>query len=226
LQLQQRVIDALEFDPSVDAAHIGVSVREGAVMLSGHVESYFEKWAAERTVRQVKGVTAVAQELEVRLPSDKKVGDEEIAARAARLLHWDALVPHDRIKIKVEHGVVTLSGDVDWHYQRAEAEYDIRKLSGVHNVVNDMTVTPGAKPSDVREKIRAALDRHVSAEVGNIGIDVSGGKVTLTGKVNAWTERQIIEQAAWAVPGVTEVDDRIDLVRPWTGDRQRHDRDD
>jgi osmotically-inducible protein OsmY len=90
----------------------------------------------------------------------------------------------------------------------------VRKLTGVHNVVNDITVTPGAKPADVREKIRAALDRHVSVEVGNIGIDVSGGKVTLTGKVNAWTERQIIEQAAWAVPGVTEVDDRIDLVRP------------
>jgi hypothetical protein len=110
LQLQQRVIDALEFDPSVDAAHIGVSVRDGAVMLSGHVESYHEKWAAERVVRQVKGVTAVAQELEVRLPSEKKVGDEEIAARAARLLHWDALVPHDRIKIKVAMSTGIISG--------------------------------------------------------------------------------------------------------------------
>ena len=125
LKLQQRVIDALEFETSVNAAHVGVSVRDGVVTLSGHIESYHEKWAAERVARQVKGVQAVAQEIEVRLPSDKKVADDEIAARAARILNWDVAVPHHRISVKVEHGIVTLGGEVEWHYQRAEAEYDV-----------------------------------------------------------------------------------------------------
>src|SRR5579863_3043561 len=116
LLLQQRVIDELEFEPSVDSAHIGVSVREGVVTLSGHVESYIEKFAAERATKRVKGVKAVAQELDVRLPSDRKTGDDEIAERAVRILNWDASIPHGRISVKVEHGIVTLSGSVDWHF--------------------------------------------------------------------------------------------------------------
>lgn len=214
LQLQQRVIDSLEFEPDVNAAHIGVSVHDGAVVLSGHVESYHEKWAAEQATRRVKGVKALAQELEVRLPADKKVADEEIAARAARLLNWDVVVPHDRIAIKVEHGILTLSGEVDWHYQRAEAEYDARKLTGVRAVVNDIEVVPRVGPDDVRAKIGAALERNAEIETKNIDVAVSGGKVTLSGRVNAWTEREAAERAAWAVPGVTEVEDQIELARP------------
>jgi osmotically-inducible protein OsmY len=214
LHLQQQVIDALEFDPSVHAAHIGVTARDGVVTLSGHVKSYAEKFAAERTVRQVKGVAAVAQELEVHLPSDKKVGDDEIAARAVRLLSWDQLVPHDRIAVKVEHGIVTLSGEVDWHFQRSEAESDIRKLGGVRSVINQILVTPTVHAEDVQGKIRAALERNAEVEAGRISVRVSGGKVTLTGTVDAWTEREAVERAAWSTPGVTEVDDRIELVRP------------
>ena len=214
LKLQQRVIDALEFEPSVNAAHVGVSVRDGVVTLSGHIESYHEKWAAERVARQVKGVQAVAQEIEVRLPSDKKVADDEIAARAARILNWDVAVPHHRISVKVEHGIVTLGGEVEWHYQRAEAEYDVRKLGGVRGVVNDIVVMPNVRADDVRAKIRAALERNAEVEVNRIDIDVSGGKVTLKGKVNAWTEREAAERAAWAVPGVREVEDQIELGRP------------
>lgn len=158
LQLQQRVIDALEFDPSVDAAHIGVSAHEGVVTLSGHVRSYAEKFAAERTAREVRGVKGVAEEIQVRLPSDKKLADDEIAARALRLLHWDVAVPDERISVEVEHGVVTLSGTVDWGYQRVEAEYDIRKLSGVKAVVNDIVVRSKPRAADVHAKIRAAID--------------------------------------------------------------------
>jgi len=214
LQLQQRVIDALEFDPSVDAAHIGVSARDGVVTLSGHVASFAEKFAAERVVRQVKGVHAVAQELEVRLPSDKKVADDEIAARAVRILKWDQVVTGDRISIKVEHGIVTLSGEVDWHFQRTEAEYDIRKLGGVRSVINQIVVAAKVRPEDVHEKIQAALERNAEIEAGRITVAVSGGKVTLGGKVNAWTEREAVERAAWSAPGVTEVEDRIELARP------------
>jgi len=214
LVLQQRVIDALEFEPSVNAAHIGVSVRSGVVTLSGHVDSFAEKFAAERTVKQVKGVRAVAEELEVHLPSDKKLGDDEIAARASRLLHWDVAVPENRITVKVEHGIVTLEGSVDWAFQRAEAEYDVRKLGGVRGVVNMIAVKPKVLAADVQEQIRAALERDAQLEAGRITINVAGSRVTLTGKVHAWTEREAIERAAWSVPGVTEVEDRIELSRP------------
>jgi VCBS repeat-containing protein len=199
LTLQQRVIDALEFEPSVNAAHIGVSVRGGVVNLSGHVESFAEKFAAERTARGVKGISAVAQEIEVRLPSDKKLDDDEIAARAVRLLHWDVSVRHERITVKVEHGIVTLSGEVDWQFQRGEAEYDVRKLSGVRSVINDIVVHPKIRAGDVAAKI---------------AVTVTGTKVTLSGKVNAWTEREAAERAAWSVPGVTQVEDRIEFARP------------
>jgi osmotically-inducible protein OsmY len=214
LQLQQRVIDELEFEPSVNAAHIGVSVREGVVTLSGHVESFIEKFAAERTAQRVKGVKAVAQELVVHLPSDRKTADDEIAARAVRLLNWDALVPHDRISVKVEHGIVTLDGEVDWHYQRTEAEYDVRKLGGVKAVINGIVVKPRVRPEDIHAKIRAALERNAEVEASNISVNVSGGKVTLGGKVNAWTEREAVERAAWSAPGVTQVEDQIVLARP------------
>ena len=214
LQLQQRVIDALEFEPSVDAAHIGVSARDGVVTLSGHVSSYAEKFAAERTVRQMKGVKAVAEEIEVRLPSDKKLADDEIAARALRLLHCDAAIPDDRISVKVEHGIVTLSGNVDWDYQRIEAEYDVRKLSGVRSVINDITVRPKPRAADVHDKIRAAMARNAVLDADKITVSVSGGRVTLGGKVSAWVEREAAERAAWSAPGVIEVEDKIELVRP------------
>lgn len=214
LQLQQRVIDELEFEPRVDAAHIGVSVRDGVVTLSGHVGSFVEKFAAERTVRRVKGVKAVAQELEVRLPSEAKTADDEIAARAAKILNWDALVPHGHITVKVEHGIVTLGGRVDWHHQRAEAEYDVRKLNGVVAVINDIIVAPRATAEDVRATIRAALERNAEVEANNVTISVSGGTVTLGGNVNAWTEREAIERAAWSAPGVTQVHDWIEVARP------------
>jgi len=213
LQLQQRVMDELEFEPSVNAAHIGVSVRDGVVTLSGHVESFIEKFAAERTAQRVYGVKAVAQEMVVHLPFDRKTADDEIAARAVKMLNWDALVPHGRISVKVEHGIVTLDGEVDWHYQRAEAEYDMRKLGGVKAVVNHIAVKPSVRSEDIRAKIRAALERNAEVEAGNITVDVSGGKVTLGGRVHGWTEREAIERAAWSAPGVTQVEDHIELAR-------------
>jgi osmotically-inducible protein OsmY len=214
LILQQRVIDEMEFEPSVNAAHIGVSVRDGVVTLSGHVDSFVEKFAAERTVRRVKGVKAVAQELEVRLPGDRKTADEEIAARAIKILSWDALVPDERIRVKVEHGIVTLSGEVDWQFQRAEAEADVRKLGGVRSVINDIAIAQRLRAEDVQAKIRAALERTAEVEASKVTVMVEGGKVTLAGRVNAWTEREAIEHAAWSVAGVAQVEDRIELARP------------
>jgi len=211
-QLQQRVIDELDFEPSVNSSHIGVSARGGVVTLAGHVESTIEKFAAERAVKRVKGVAAVAQELEVRLTSDRKTADDEIAERAVRILNWDTSVPDDRIAVKVEHGLVTLSGTVEWHFQRTEAEYDVRKLGGVKGVHNDIVVAQETTAEDVHATIRAALDRRADIEAGNITVTVVGDKVILDGRVNAWTEREAIERAVWSVPGVSEVEDHIKLT--------------
>jgi osmotically-inducible protein OsmY len=214
LKLQQRIIDELTFDPAINAAHIGVSVRGAVVTLSGHVETYAEKFAAERAARRVKGVTAVAQELEVRLPADKKIADDEIALRAVKLIDWTIALPPGAIKIKVEHGIVTLAGTVEWGYQCDEAEYDVRKLGGVRGIVNQLVVRPRAQSADVRAKILAAFERSAEVEANRISVEVINGNVVLGGKVDSWIERQEAERAAWSVPGVTSVDDRIAIVRP------------
>jgi osmotically-inducible protein OsmY len=212
--LQQRIIEELDFDPAINAAQIGVSVDEGVVTLSGHVQSFMEKHAAERAARRVKGVRAVAQEIEVRLASDRKTADDEIATRALKILDWDLAVPSETIAVKVEHGAVTLSGDVDWAYQRAEAEHDVRKLGGVKSVINEIRIRPKTQPEDVRAKIRAAFERSAELEASRITIEISDGKVRLGGKVNTWVEREEAERAAWSAPGVVAVDDQIMISRP------------
>ena len=212
--LRQKIVDELEFDPTINAAQIGVSVHAGVATLSGHVGSFIEKHAAERAARRVKGVRAVAQEIEVRLPLDKKTSDDEIAARALKILDWDVAIPSGAVSVKVEHGIVTLSGDVDWAYQRAEAEYDVRKLGGVRSVINDVRIRPQVQGEDVHAKIVAAFERSADVEASRISIEVIGGTVRLTGQVNSWIERQEAERAAWSVPGVIEVDDQLIIGRP------------
>lgn len=214
LKLQCDVIEELDWDPAVDAAHIGVSARDGVVTLTGHVASFGEKLAAERAARRVKGVKAVAQEIDVELPSAKKTSDDEIAARAVKMLEWDAVVPPRRIAVTVEHGVVTLAGQVDWKYQRDEAEADVWKLTGVKDVVNTIRVKPTPQAADVQDRIRKALERSADLEAGHISVSVKDGKALLTGTVGAWTERLTAERAAWAAPGITAVENKIQIGRP------------
>jgi osmotically-inducible protein OsmY len=210
--LQQDVLDELEFEPSVNAAHIGVTARDGVVTLSGFVVSFAEKFAAERAATRVKGVKAIAEEIEVRLPAEKRRSDDEIAKRALDFFNWDIAVPKDRIKIQVEKGVVTLSGEVDWQYQKTEAELDVRKLSGVVAVVNKVEVRPPVKPANIKEQILGALRRNAETEASGIKVEVAGSKVTLAGQVHGWRERNIAERAAWSAQGVAQVDDRITIV--------------
>jgi osmotically-inducible protein OsmY len=211
LELRQDVLDELEFEPSVNAAHIGVTANHGVVTLTGFVTSYAEKTMAERAARRVKGVKAIAEEIEVRLPSDTKRADDEIAARAIDILKWQVGVPADRIKVKVEKGVVTLTGDVDWQFQKTEADHVVHKLSGVFDVVNQIRVASPIHAVEVKEKIEKALQRSAELEASRITVETEGGRVILKGRVRAWYERDIAERAAWSAPGVTEVVDRLTI---------------
>jgi osmotically-inducible protein OsmY len=206
---RQTIVDELDFEPSVDAANIGVAVENGVVTLTGHVASYAEKIAAERAVERVKGVRAIAENIEVRYPGHKQTADDEIAARALSILGWNVQVSKDSVKVKVEKGWIELTGDVNWQYQRVAAESAVRELSGVVGVTNLIEVRPKVAPRDVRQKILDALKRHAELEADAIRVDVIEGKVVLEGNVKAWYERGIAERAAWSAPGVKAVQDHL-----------------
>jgi osmotically-inducible protein OsmY len=212
-KLRQNVLDELEFDPSICAVNIGVSVDEGVVTLSGHVKSYAEKMAAERAVRRVKGVRAIAQEVEVRYPEDKKTADDEIAKRAVNILRWHAMIPQDALEVTVEKGFVTVSGELAWDYQRKQAEEAVRKLSGVVGVISNISLTPIVGVPDVKKKIEDALARHAQSEACGIKVSVQhGNKVYLEGEVDNWEERDLVRDAAWSVAGVQSVEDRLTIA--------------
>jgi len=211
--LRQFIIDELDFEPSVDAANIGVAVENGVVTLSGHVASYAEKMAAEAAVRRVKGVRAIAEEIEVRYPFNKKMADDEIAKRALDVIRWSASVPQDRIQVTVQNGWVTLSGQVDWWYQKNAAADAVRKLSGVSGVINNVTIRPRVQPVDVKRKIEDAFKRRAEIDTQGIRVAVTdGGKITLQGSVHDWQERIAAVDAAWSAPGVVSVDDRLSIM--------------
>jgi len=209
LALRQHILDELEWEPALDGAHIGVLVEDGVVTLTGYVRSYAERATAEQVVARIKGVKAVAQELQVRLAHNQKRDDDQIARRALKIIAWDTTVPGDKIKLKVENGWITLSGEVQWHYQKEGAEAAVRKLSGVTGVTNRITVRSSAHAGDVKHRIEEALQRNAQLDAEGIKVTVDGGKVTLEGHVPAWHERSIAEQAAWAAPGVSAVEDHI-----------------
>ncbi len=210
LILRQNIMDELQFEPRVNSAQIGVAVKDGVVTLSGHVGSYAEKLAAEKAVKRVRGVKAIAEELDVRFPEDKKTADDEIAARAVSLLRWSAVVPADSVLVKVQGGWVSLSGQVNWQFQRTAAEAEIRRLSGVAGVINAITIKPRVRAVDVKHQIEAALKRHAEIDAQAIEVSVEdGGHVFLDGYVHDWRERDAVEHAAWLAPGVVRVDDRL-----------------
>ncbi len=206
--LRLEIIDELDFEPSIRSENIGVSVSSGVVTLTGHVESYAEKLAAERAVTRLKGVKALAMELDVKLPSAYLTSDDEIAKRAVGVLKWSVGTP-DAVKIKVENGWITLSGSVDWAYQKQSAEKAVNKLTGVRGISNLIAIKATVSPSNVREKIEKAFLRNAELEADRITVKASDGTITLEGAVKTWHERQIAEQAAWSAPGVTTVEDHI-----------------
>ena len=211
--LRQFIIDELEFEPSVGGEHIGVAVDNGVVTLSGYVKSFPEKLAAIAAVRRVKGVRAIAEEIEVRFPNQKKTSDEEIAKRAFDIIRWTSVVPQDGIEISVRHGMVTLAGHVDWWYQKTAAENAVRKLSGILGVINNISIRPHVQPTDVKRKIEDAFKRRAELDSEAIRVAVSdGGKITLQGTVHDWREYNAAVDAAWAAPGVVSVENRLMLA--------------
>jgi osmotically-inducible protein OsmY len=207
--LKQKVLDELAWQPGVDEAHIGVTVRGGVVTLTGHVGSYSEKCVAERAAGRVTGVRAIAEELEILYLPGADHGDEDIARRALDVISWDLSVPKDRIKVKIEKGWVTLKGDVDWRFQKQAAEADIRNLLGVMGVSNAIEIKPRVPVSDVEKQIKAAFRRNAEFEAENIVVTADGGTVTLTGQVASYFERTLAADTAWSAPGVTQVHDLL-----------------
>ena len=211
-ELTQHVQSALDWEPSVDATDIGVSVDEGVVTLRGNVGSYMERLMAERVVLRVYGVKALANDLVVHVASGYERTDTEIAQATLAALKWITTVPSDRVSVTVKGGQLTLNGTLDWQYQKDAAARAVRDLTGVTGVTNYIIVQPRVKSIDVRDKIEAAFKRSAQIDARRINVNAQDGKVILSGNVHSWAERQEAEHAAWAAPGVTQVDDRLAIV--------------
>jgi osmotically-inducible protein OsmY len=211
-ELQTSVLDELKWEPGVKATDIGATVKDGVVTLEGTVDSFAEKWAAERAVKRLPGVRTLAVELEVKLPGSSERTDADIARAAENALEWNIAVPSKRITVTAEKGFLTLEGEVDWQFQKSATEEAVRYLTGVKGVTNLITIKPKVAAADVKDKIEAALKRNALLDAQQIKVQADGGKVTLSGSVHSWAERDEAEDAAWAAPGVSAVKDLITVT--------------
>ncbi|ROT32274.1 BON domain-containing protein [Micromonospora sp. HM5-17] len=212
--IQRDVLAELSWDARVQASEIGVSVAGGIATLTGWVDSYAKKWAAERIAHRVRGIRAVANDLTVRLPGDAARTDADIATAASRALEWDSFVPMERLEVTVANGWLTLRGEVEQGFQKRAAERAVRRLTGVRGVTNLIAVRPPAPVSaaDLERNIRDALRRRRDIDAELIDVDVAGGAVVLSGEVRSWLERDEAERIAWAAPGVGDVEVRLSLT--------------
>jgi osmotically-inducible protein OsmY len=211
-EIQQEVLRELEWEPQVNSTEIGVAVKDGIITLSGFVDSYVKKYNAERAAKRVYGVKAVANDLEVKLPSGAERTDPEIAQAAVKALESRFMVPHDQIKVTVRNGWITLEGTVKWQFQKQAAESAVRQLTGVKGITNMIEVRPPVSAADVKAKIEEALRRSAELDARRITVETEGSKITLRGTVRAWAEREAAERAAWSAPGVTSVEDLITVT--------------
>ena len=213
-ELQRDVMNELKWEPTIHAAEIGVRVKDGMVTLSGDVDSYSKKWAIDRAVRRVSGVKAVTEEIKVTLPGSYKRTDEDIVKSVINVLKWNIWVPDDRVKVRVKDGWITLTGDVDWYYQKEHAENAVRHLIGVVGVSNSIIIKPKlptVKAFEVKNGIEDALKRNARLlrDAEKIQVEISGSKVILRGSVGSWADFDEAEYAAYCAPGVSEVENNI-----------------
>jgi len=210
-EIQRDVLDELNWEPRVQPHEIGVTVQEGVVTLNGWVDNYAKKWASERAAHRVNRVRAVANDIEVRLPTSAERTDSDIAQAATRALEWDAFVPVDQLDVTVSAGWVVIRGEVEWEYQKRAAGRSVRRLSGVRGVTDAITVRPHERPSpdELKQRIGAALVRTAETDGEQITIEIMGDTVVLHGTVRSWLERAEAERVAWSAPGVTGVDNHL-----------------
>jgi len=210
-QIQHDVMEELNWEPVININEIGVAVKNGVVTLNGMVDTYSKKIAAERAAKRVSGVKAVAQDIEVTLTASGRRNDPEIAETVINTLKWNSQVPSERIKIVVEDGWVTLEGTLEWEYQRVAARNSIENLYGVKGILDNIIISSKVKPVDIKQKIKAALERSAVVDAEKINVEVSGNKVILRGIVHTWTEKADARNAACSAPGVWEVDDKLEI---------------
>ncbi len=207
--IQADVLDELKWDMRVRPNEIGVVVKDGVVTLTGWVDSYLKKLAAEEAAHRVPGVKAVANDIEVRLPGSAERTDADLAAAVLNALKWDAAIPADKLDVTVSRGWVTLKGEIDYAFQKRDAERAVERLAGVKGVTNLIVVKPRVAPGDLKQQIEKALVRNAETDAQRITVEVQGSKVILRGTVRSYVEKKAAEEAAWSAPGITEVDNRI-----------------
>jgi osmotically-inducible protein OsmY len=211
-QIKEDVLDELMYQPNIDETQIGVIVESGVVTLSGVVDNYSKKLAAEKAVKNVKGVKAVADDIEVKYGLEYKKTDKEIAKAVVNALEWNSSVPEDKISIEVADGRVYLSGEVAWNYQKEAAKRAVANLLGVKLVVNNITIKQAIKPTDIKEKISKALKRMADLEAEKIQVEVDGHTVRLKGKVHSYAEKEEARKTAYFAPGVYEVENELEVA--------------
>jgi osmotically-inducible protein OsmY len=211
VEIQKDVMEELQWEPLLNATEIGVAVKNGVVTLSGSVDTYLKKREAEKAAQRVAGVKAVAEDIEVNISSAFRKTDAEIAGAVLSALKWHSSVQDEKIKVTVEDGWVTLEGEAEWEFQRSSARNAIENLMGVKGITNNIKIVSRAILKEIKQKITSAFHRSATIDADKINIDTAAGKVVLTGKVRSWAERRDAENAAWAAPGVTKVDNKLEI---------------
>ena len=211
-EIRRKVLAELDWDPSIDASAVGVAVKDGVVTLTGSIVNYWQKKEVERAVKRVTGVKAVAEDLTIKLPGTAARSDADIAQSVVSGLRFNVALPSDRVQATVENGWVTLEGEVEWQYQKRAAENAIKYLMGVRGVTNSISIKPRVSAADVKAKIESAFARRAQLDANQIRVESTDNKVILRGSVHSWDEKDDAEQAAWAAPGVTKVENNVMVI--------------